>query len=278
MIYQIIAIYCVCDDILKSLGVVDDPQVKMSSAEVMCIALVAALLFQGNHERTRLFLREYKFFSKTLSKSQLNRRLHAIDTDIWVGLFSRFSETFKQLNQTNEYIVDSFPVSACQNCRIPRVKLLQGKEYHGYCASKKMYFYGIKVHMVTCAGGYPVEVLFSTGNVTDIKAFRNLNLDLPAGSRIYADRAYTDYSYEDFLVDVGNIQLIAQRKANTKRPLEGPKRYLQSTARKRIETSFSQITSLFPRYINAVKQKGFELKIFTFILAFCFIQLFKFAA
>lgn len=277
MTYQIILIYCVCDDLLKVFNVRDDSQVKMSTAEVMSVVLIAALLFYGNHDRARLILKAQGFFPNMLSKSQLNRRLHAIDPAIWQRMMGQFAETFHQLNQTNEYIVDSFPVAACQNCRIFRAKLLRGKEYRGYCASKNTFFYGLKVHMVTSASGCPIEVIFSTGNESDITAFRKLNLDLPAGSRIYGDRAYTDYEYEDLLLDVANTQLIAQRKANSKRPLIGPIKYLQSTTRKRIETSFSCITRLFPRHINAVRQKGFELKIFTFILAFCFIQLVKIA-
>ena len=39
----------------------------------------------------------------------------------------------------------------------------------------------------------------------------------------------------------------------------------------RIETSFSQITSLFPRHINAVTPQGFMLKLICFLLAFSFV-------
>jgi hypothetical protein len=45
--------------------------------------------------------------------------------------------------------------------------------------------------------------------------------------------------------------------------------------RKRIETVFSQITGIFPRNINAVTAKGFEIKIFNFILAYIFKLIFK---
>ena len=46
--------------------------------------------------------------------------------------------------------------------------------------------------------------------------------------------------------------------------------YLQEVLRKRVETAFSQITMLFPRFIHAVTRKGFELKIYLFILAYTF--------
>lgn len=270
MDYKIIAIYCTCDDILKELGVNDDPQVKMTTAELMTLSIAAALLFYGNHERARLILGSQNYFRSILSKGQLNRRLHAIDRSVWEALLSRFAQRFKELNETNEYIVDSFPISSCQNCRIPRTKLLKGRQYHGYCASKKSYFFGVKVHVVTTSQGCPVEISITPGSVADITAFRNFAFDFQEGSRIYGDKAYTDYTYEDHLLQDGDIELVAQRKSNSKRPLLGPKRYLQARKRKRIETSFSQITRLFPRHVNAVNQAGFELKIICFIIAFCF--------
>ena len=45
--------------------------------------------------------------------------------------------------------------------------------------------------------------------------------------------------------------------------------------RKRIETVFSQITRIFPRSIHAVTSKGFEIKVFNFILSYTFDILFK---
>jgi len=45
--------------------------------------------------------------------------------------------------------------------------------------------------------------------------------------------------------------------------------------RKRIETVFSQITRIFPKSINAVTSKGFEIKLFNFVLAYTFDLFFK---
>jgi hypothetical protein len=42
---EIIFIYCICVDLLNSLGISDDPQCKMNSAEIMTVAIVAALFF-----------------------------------------------------------------------------------------------------------------------------------------------------------------------------------------------------------------------------------------
>ena len=69
--------------------------------------------------------------------------------------------------------------------------------------------------------------------------------------------------------------LIAQRRKNSKRPLSQELRYIQSRIRKKIESTFSQITRVFPRSIHAVTSKGFEIKVFNFILSYTFSLVFK---
>jgi hypothetical protein len=55
---EITTVYCLCEDLLKAMGIHEDPQVRMSNAEVMITALTASLFFSGNYERSREFLSE----------------------------------------------------------------------------------------------------------------------------------------------------------------------------------------------------------------------------
>ena len=129
--------------------------------------------------------------------------------------------------------------------------------------------------LVSSNKGIPIEVLFTPGSEHDMKAFKRFSLDIPRQSVIYADKAYNHYEFEDFLLEDLEIKLIADRRVNSKRTLKNEFKYLQSRMRKRIETVFSQITNLFPRNIKAVTSKGFEVKIFNFILAYSFQNLFQ---
>jgi len=45
---QIIVVFCLCADMLKSLHYYEDRQCRMSDAEVMTTAIVAMLYFKGN--------------------------------------------------------------------------------------------------------------------------------------------------------------------------------------------------------------------------------------
>ena len=47
----IVAVYTICDDLLISLGHQKHPLTKMSDAEVMTTALIAARYFAGNHQQ-----------------------------------------------------------------------------------------------------------------------------------------------------------------------------------------------------------------------------------
>ena len=75
---EIITMYAVSANFLHAIGAVYDPQVEMTTAEVIMTALVAARFFGGCLEHSRHFLKEHHYIPQMLSKSQLNRRLHAI--------------------------------------------------------------------------------------------------------------------------------------------------------------------------------------------------------
>lgn len=77
-------------------------------------------------------------------------------------------------------------------------------------------------------------------------------LFVAAESKIYADSAYTNYTIEDMLKDAENIDLPVERKSNSKRKHEQHINYLISTMRKKIETTFSEISNFSPKKIHAV--------------------------
>jgi hypothetical protein len=99
-------------------------------------------------------------------------------------------------------------------------------------------------------------------------------LNLPQGSEITADSAYTDYDTEEMLADNG-INLWATRKNNSERPHSPGGEYLISAHRKRVETVFSDIAEFMPESGHAVTAEGFIIKLIAFIRAFTFNNLHK---
>jgi hypothetical protein len=218
----------------------------------------------------RRFLVSHGYFKHDLSASRFCRRLHAISKELWRSLFRVLGEVFVRCNPTANFVVDSLPVPACDNIRIKSCKLFAQETYRGCIASKRRFFFGLKVHLLVTGQGEPVEFVLAPGSVADIKAFKQLDLDLPAGSLIHADRAYTDYREEDLLLCAGQFLLQPQRKKNSKRPLALCKEFLFKPVRQQVEIAFSQITKLFPKHIHAVTANGFALKVVCFLLAYSF--------
>ena len=69
-------------------------------------------------ETVRIFLKEQGYITNILEKSRLNRRQHRI-ADLFLTVFNLLGTLWKHLNDQSIYILDSFPVAACDNYRIP---------------------------------------------------------------------------------------------------------------------------------------------------------------
>jgi hypothetical protein len=262
---QIVFVYCLCDDLLKALQHWEDPQCRVSDAEILTVALVAALYFGGHFKRANEFLHEQGYLPRRLSASRFSRRVHRCAPFV-LPLFHGLAGLGHQLNPESVYIIDSFPVAACDNIRIPRCRRYRGEAWRGYQASKRRYFYGLKIHLLVTAQGQPVEFFLTPGADSDTKALKQYAFDLPKNATITGDKAYNDYEYEDLLKDIG-LRLIPLRKKNSKRPLEPVVTYWMATARKAVETTGSLIERLLPKHIHTVTAAGFELKVALFILA-----------
>ena len=132
----------------------------------------------------------------------------------------------------------------------------------------RRWFYGYNVHILATIDGIPVEYTFLPGKSHDSNALKLMPFQIPAGSVIYAASAYTNYAIEDMLKDAEDIDLLVARKSNSRRKHEPHIEYLISVMRKRIETTFSEISNFLPKKIHAVTEYGFLLKVYFWICDF----------
>jgi hypothetical protein len=185
-------------------------------------------------------------------------------------VIKKLSSEFVKNNVENEFIIDSCPVYACKLARQNQTKLFKDKKFLGYCAAKKEFFIGFKLHLISDVNANPTKILLRPARESDIGSFRLFELDLPKNSVILADKAYNDYQYEDRLIQEKQIHLAPTRKKNSKRKssefLEG----IRKKKRRMIETLFSGIERLLPRSIHVVTMAGLILKTTLFALAYAF--------
>lgn len=261
---RIIQVYCLCDDVLKAQNHHEDSHCGLCDAEIMTVALVAVLYYGGNYVTSMDFLVDHKYLPHGMSRGQFSTRLNRI-AHYFLTLFQYLSEHWKAQNEEDIYLIDTYPLPVCDNIRIPRSRIYRTEAFRGYKASKRTYFYGLKIHIMVTKDGHPVEFFLTPGSFDDTSGLDSFTFDVPPGSLIIGDKAYNLYRVEDDLDEL-DIHLRPIRKKNLKRQEPGWFKYLQNLYRKIVETTGSMIERLLPKSIHATNAQGFELKVVLFIL------------
>jgi len=262
-----IAIYCFINDFLKASGHREDIRIEVTDAEVITIAITAMRHLGGNFEKSRLILHELGLMKRLLSRSRFSRRLSRL-IDLIHLLFHKLGSVFKELHWDARYLLDSFPVPVCDNIRIRRCRLVQDELYRGAITSKRRYFYGVRVQILTSSTGIALEFSILPGGCADLQGLAELALELPENAELFVDAGYNFYEWEDYLCENKELRLQVPRKTNSKRAKEPYLEIYKSLMRKYIETTIGEITKLFPKKIHATNLNGFLLKIALFLFAY----------
>lgn len=271
MCQSTIALYCFIDDLLKAMNHQEDRRCQVGDAQVLTTAVTAMLDYGGNYQKALLKISEQNIFSRSLSRSRFSRRLTRL-TDLVYVLFHQLGATLKDLNYESRYRLDSFPVPVCDNFRIKRNRLTKAafnkEDYRGVMPSKRRYFFGVRVQMMTTIEDVPVEFAVLPGGCSDLQGMAELAFDLPVGADIAADAAYTAYEWEDHLWETDQIRLLVNRKKNSKRGDSLAMKFYKFWLRHPIETTIGEVEKMFPKKIHATTLSGFILKIALFLWAF----------
>ncbi len=268
---RIIAIYCLVDEMVKQSGLRDDVRAVISNAEVLTIGYLAVSDFNGNYYKAHQYLNKSGWF-KPIDYSRFIRRINSLQESI-EEIFESLSALFMKINPTQLYAIDSFPVELCQIQREKRSNLLNDPELKGFNASKKRYFYGFKVHMITTTDKEPVQCFISMGREADVTIAYELIPQLPDGAIGIGDKGYVSKELETISAEHGvNFKPIYRQNQG----IEDREYFTKRKLRKKIETAFSMITAKFGKVIKATSINGFLTKLKLFIAAYsidCFFKL-----
>lgn len=158
------------------------------------------------------------------------------------------------------FVIDSKPLPVCRNARAYRSKMGKKNDIlapiFGYCATQKQHYYGYKMHLTSGIRGIIRTFEFSPASVADIHYLQDIKFEIP-NSTIIADRAYLSASVQLDLFQSANIRIEVPYRHNQKdfRPAHKP----FAKARKRIETTFSQLNDQFMMIRNYARTlPGFQ--------------------
>lgn len=118
------------------------------------------------------------------------QRLNRV-ADCFPSLLERFCETNQSVSMAG--LVDSMPVILARQSRRFNAKVAPELASSGYCPTKKLYYYGVKIHLVgdRCSGTLPNPrfIGVAPAGLNDGPAFEQIIPVLPY-KEVYADKAY----------------------------------------------------------------------------------------
>ena len=164
-------------------------------------------------------------------------------------------------------IIDSFPVPVCQPVRNYHVKIFRGIADIGYKATKKVYYYGLKVHAIVSDDGYLLDYAVTKASVHDAKETVELVINThPANHYLLGDEGYLGKSLAAELKRMGYVLWTPYRKN-----MNGSKKHSDHqlmAIRRTIESDFSLLS-----YYNAENNRarsliGFQQRLEIAILAY----------
>jgi hypothetical protein len=250
---------------------------EFTDAEVLTLALVAELAgYESKHAWWDYVSKNYRhLFPKLCDRTRYHRRLERLRPGLEQLRRHLVFLTGADLSQLR--VVDSFPISLCHLRRVSGSSEPFGYSATvGYCAAKKEYFYGLRMHLMTDARGIVVGYVLSAGHVHDTKGLAFLLTDLaqiePLLERVISllgDKGYTGKKLAQQLKAEFGVDLLAMRREYE--PEYGPLAYneLIGSARKIIETTISVLTGVMhANWTYARSLKGLVTNLVAKVTAF----------
>lgn len=143
-----------------------------------------------------------------------------------------------------DHLIDSLPVMLARGGHAYSARVARDVSDVGYCASKKIYFHGLRLHSIAQrrSGSLPLpqQIWLREGSCHDLRSVREQDVCLPNSSLI-GDKAYLDPTFQEWLEAQQTI-LYAPKKKPKGQELSATEKYynrLVSRLRQPIESFFN---------------------------------------
>lgn len=252
------ALYCLVDDLYQPLAQQHDrrpgPRAACSDSEVITLTLLAELLGLDEEVAFLAYMRRHwqALFPVLPERSRYNRRrraLHRVTGRIRLAVLRRL-EQMQALDAL--CLIDSLPLPVVGFAHARGVHRWRGLASYGYNASKKMIFYGFKLHLLTTQHGCILDFALTPAHVADGALTETLLRDKPALT-VLGDKAYLNAPLQDALRAEQGLVLLTPTRANQRVQQDPAVQRLIAHFRQAIETLNSQLTDQFHIETNKAK-------------------------
>lgn len=140
------------------------------------------------------------------------------------------------------HLVDGIPIPLCCFSRAPRCRSLKAEADYGYCAAKKLFYYGFHGHLLISASGVVTRFSLTPANGDEREAL----WDLVPGIQglLIGDKGYLGAQIQQDLRELG-IQLETPLRSNMKETRTRAWLKLMVRVRRLIETVIGQLAERF---------------------------------
>jgi hypothetical protein len=221
-----ILVYCVVSDFLnhvggqKSLRRSNNNDPEFTDAEVMTIAIIGELAQYNSQNSWYRYVRKnyLSLFPKLCSRTRFSRRHSRLYRVIC--FFQQNLCFLLSASHAVEIVVDSFPIEICNLQRVKSSNQpfgYDGADY-GYCAAKKLYYYGFKGHLVTDLRGVPIFLTLTSASVSDLHSFEAIIIEMieynaVKGKNLFiGDKGYVGEEFQKMIEQNYGVKLLSMQR------------------------------------------------------------------
>lgn len=187
-----------------------------SDQEIMTVYLFCI----DQEQRTKIkqiynFANDYlrSWFPKLPSYAAFNNQINRL-SEAFRLLTSSLLQTFQPTDcYTDESLLDSLPIITCSGKRVGKVATELTEK--GYCSTKSMYYYGLKLHALAFRREkqlpFPEQMLITPASENDLNVFRNAWSNIE-NRTFFGDKSYHDHDFFERLSATQNAVMLTPVK------------------------------------------------------------------
>jgi hypothetical protein len=192
-------------------------QPEFTDQEIMTVYLFCI----SQEQRTKIsqiycFADDYlrSWFPKLPSYAAFNNRINRL-SEAFRLLTDSLLRTYQPSDcSTQESLLDSLPVITCSGKRVGKVATEITEK--GYCSTKSMFYYGIKLHTLGFRREnqlpFPEQLLITSAAENDLNVFRNAWSNIEHRT-FFGDKIYHDHDFFERLYETQNAVMLTPVKA-----------------------------------------------------------------
>ena len=213
---------------------------EMSDSEILTlIVLMDYLPFPGETQFLGFIRANYgEWFPELLAQSQFNRRLRQLGQMLemlrrsWV----------RQLGATDalSLVMDTKPVPVVGYRRSKKRSDFYGSANYGYCAARKMKYFGYKLVMLSTLEGIPVAYDLVAANTDERQAVEGV-LAIVNGCDIYGDKGFIGHEWQQAIAKETDNRIWTIHRCNQAHQKSPHFKRLIGRIRQRVEGVFHEI-------------------------------------